>query len=193
MWSWSEDGAAPWQTSGVKQGHAALLSTRNNVPVWGTGLCCVVQKWRQKVSFLMVHAWRDQERELLQVFLKSVSENSSWGLNSRAHVLFQVKSLFLLPLIAQSDNITLYHSNIGTIYHCTNFMIEFRDSKHSIKEVPISLFEQCGLQASGQAWVSEESYEMVNKLGLVLCDSNTWKNAPIFWALFSGSWVLFHE
>lgn len=97
-------------TSGVKQGHAALLSMRNNVPVWGTRLCCVVQKWRQKVSFLMVHAWRDQERELLQAFLMSVSKNSSWELNSCTHVLFQVKSLFLLPLIAQSDNVTLNHS-----------------------------------------------------------------------------------
>lgn len=47
-------------------------------------------------------------------------------------------------------------------------MIYFIDSKPSIKEVPVSLLSQCGLQASGQAWVSQESHEMVNKLGFVM-------------------------
>lgn len=59
-------------------------------------------------------------------------------------------------------------------------MIYFIDSKHSIEEVPVSLLEQCGLQASGQARVSQEPCEMVNKPGFVVYYSITQKNAPIF-------------
>lgn len=59
-------------------------------------------------------------------------------------------------------------------------MIYFIDSKHSIEEVPVSLLEQCGLQVSGQARVSQEPCEMVNKLGFVVYYSITRKNAPIF-------------
>lgn len=72
-------------------------------------------------------------------------------------------------------------------------MIYFIDSKHSTEEVPVSLLEQCGLQASGQAQLSQEPYEMVNKLGFVVNYSITPKNAPIFSALFLGFWVLFYE
>lgn len=59
-------------------------------------------------------------------------------------------------------------------------MIYFIDSKHSTKEVPVSLLEQCGLHASGQAQLSQESYEMVNKLGFAVYYPITKKMLPYF-------------
>lgn len=77
-----------------------------------------------------------------------------------ACVPFQVKPLFLLPLITQSGSITLYLSILFYLLH-TQYK----------KEVPVSLLEQCSLQASGPAQVSQKSDEMVNKLGFVMCIS----------------------
>lgn len=133
---------------------------------------CLVRrkKLMQKVSFLMacpsrnrkgnfcVHFWCLSLKGLLIVFTLCVA--------------FQVKPLFFLPLIAQPGNITLCLSILWYLLH------RFKTVQKGSSCFTIWTMWLAGFRTG---WVSQESYETVNKLGFVMCITRlSWKSCSKF-------------